>query len=151
MYEIVISNCDTRVGRALFLMMNDNDGGNDADEDNRGEGRTTVKGDVNNIRNGDSAVVDSLLVTPRPSVGKKKATRLMEFAECRHGALLPGHNTTTSQQFIMLLLQSRVQYCFVTHDSLIRLAAAAAEAKNLLAQNQLMLQLFMHSRTVAGP
>lgn len=141
-YEIVISSCEARVGRALFLMTNDDDvlDKNHANEEDN-EGSTLEEEGINNIQQGNSkAVKDSSLVTPRPSVGKKKA-KLMEFAErCR---VAPAAKTMCNDAATNKVEFYNAAKTF-RNNSLNRLAAAA-EAKNLLAQEQLMLQLFMQN------
>jgi hypothetical protein len=136
-YEIVISSCDARVGRALFFLNVDNRN----DDDSRG---SALEGaDSNIMMPAGVALVDDIrnssLVTPRPTIGKKKA-KLMEFVDrCR----ATGHKTTNKD---ILAATAKVEFDnaakIARNNSLNRLAAAA-EAKNLLVREQLMFQLFM--------
>jgi hypothetical protein len=86
-------------------------------------------------------------VTPRPSVGKKKA-KLMAFTDSCRGGAAAGHKTSSNHAAVALAcakkveLDSRSAARNARNDSLTRLAAAA-EAKNVLVQEQLMFQLFM--------
>ena len=91
-YEIVISSCDARVGRALFLF---NDDSNEDNENADNHGASTPR------EGNDGMVVVALdsssLVTPRPSVGKKKA-KLMEFSDCHCHAAFLGNKTTANNK-----------------------------------------------------
>jgi hypothetical protein len=145
---IVISSCYARVGWAFFFMANEDDVLDNANQDNGGSTLDKEKGG-NNIRANEfhddqSAVVDSSLVTPRPSIGKKKA-KVMDFAERRLATTSSACNIATSTTDTAM---KKVEFCNTAktscNNSLIRLAAAA-EAKNLLLQEQQMFQLSMQN------
>ena len=105
-YDIVISSCYARVGWALFFMANEDDvldnGGSTLDNKKGGD---NIR--ANEFHDDQSTVVDSSLVTPRPSIGKKK-TKLMDFAEHHHLATTSACNIATSTTDTM----KKVEFCF---------------------------------------
>ena len=146
-YEIVVASCDARVCRALFLLNKDQEererGGTQEGINANGEEVEDGSRDgVNKNHRREDAFDSSSLVTPRPSVGKKKA-KLMAFADRRHAALvLIGDKETSSNAAAKVEFDNHgATKNNARNDSLIRLAAAA-EAKNVLVQEQLMFQLF---------
>lgn len=131
-YEIVLASCDARVARALFLLDSDQDSTTTA----AGEG--TPDGDtITTIE--DAANNSCLLVTPRPTVGKKRA-KLAVFKQ-QQQQKRQMHNKRQIKVECDVVMPTKSDE---RNASLARIAAAA-EAKNLLVQEQLMFQLFMKS------
>jgi hypothetical protein len=148
-YEIVVASCDARVCRALFLLNKDQEerergGTQEGINANDEELEDGSRDGVNKNHRSEDAFDSSSLVTPRPSVGKKKA-KLMAFADRRHAALVligdKGQETSSNAAAKVEFDNHGATKNNARNDSLIRLAAAA-EAKNVLVQEQLMFQLF---------
>lgn len=144
-YEIVVASCDARVSRALFLLNNDQEQEGEEGTQEARSANEEVEGSSNGIDKNQRDAFESSLVTPRPSIGKKKA-KLMSFADRRRTPLLIGHHKETSSNAAAAAAAAKVEFDNdaaknARNDSLTRLAAAA-EAKNVLVQEQLMFQLF---------
>jgi hypothetical protein len=69
--------------------------------------KVATTSEQNEFHDDQSTVVDSSLVTPRPSIGTKK-TKLMDFAERHHLATTSACNIATSTTNTM----KKVEFCF---------------------------------------
>jgi hypothetical protein len=176
-YEIEVESIDQRVVRALFLLDSDNTAATRAraEEEESGIDDTTAAGVITGNADhdaddtfglgGSSSLSDKSsdgaapvaapgtaslsyqmqhsYTTPRPSIGKKKAKAMIAFASKNNKRTKVELTAATIPQ------ENRSSEIKIRNESLSRIASAA-EAKNQLARDQMMLQFFMLNPTSAA-
>lgn len=154
-YELELSSVNASVTRALFFLDNEVDelgvptAENGASADMTTLKRPSVLAD-NSAAPGGGGVctieTTSTLITPRPSIGKRKA-KSMEFN--RHQQQREQELKLKHQQAMMLAKQElKLKASRERSDALNRLAAAV-ETKNKLVQDQLMTSIFLQNPSSA--
>jgi hypothetical protein len=156
-YEISTSTIDARVVRALFLMDSNIDGRLEEEEDGNEDPRTTassyesgsnnlqaaasVGAGKSGVRADDDAnmriVGASSLVTPRPTIGKKKAKQLMQHSN----SCTQIFNENANKKMKLELKETELQQRESRNESL-RFLAKAAVDKAKVAREQLKLQIY---------
>jgi hypothetical protein len=136
-YELVFSSMDSRVARALFLLDSDANAG-------------VVR--INGLTHANSTdTVDPLvpvcdiertsLLTPRPSIGKRKA-KAIEFARQQEKKRQEGDATKTPIAIPLTNQQLMVEAAKNGRNMALNRLAAAAERKNSMAYEQIMSQYY---------
>jgi hypothetical protein len=150
-YEIVLASCDARVACALFLLDADDIFKNGATAACGVQNVSMIVGTTpgqqnSNAEEGSDNTLTSvdnasccLLITPRPTVGKKRA-KLAAFKQ-------QAQTKKAHHQLRKVECDTKKEMLTKTDERNASLAriAAAAETKNQLVQEQLMFQLFMQS------
>ena len=148
-YELVLGTVDARVTRALFLLDNDVIEGQ---EENRSH-NTAIAGSTGQtarafgtvlvVDNHHDRVSDSALMTPRPSIGKRKAkelafarSKLSTPAACA-ASLLVIENKKKADDLKNMRKEKR--------DVVLNRMADAAEAKNKFAQEQMLFKIYTNN------
>ena len=156
-YELSLSTIDARVVRALFLMDCDNEYGRQEKGGNEDPTATTSnesgsidlpsaesvgaekagEGGSNSADDATSSIIGfSSLVTPRPTIGKKKAKQLAQANSRMH------INANANKKLKLELKEKELKQRESRNESL-RFLAEAAKDKMKLAQEQLKLQIYM--------
>ena len=157
-FELVVASVDARVSRALFLLDNDLDLVSAAEQ---GQG---VNCNINNNQQHDTAmaprtarnvfasvesncadadVCDTSLITPRPSIGKKKAKEIAYGRSSRPNSKHQFDTPSSVENRRLAVELTNKQKC--KHYLVLTRIAEVAEAKHKFAQEKLLSQIYLQN------